>query len=520
MKLSTILTTSVAAASLLVSACTTTVIEQSESKNEEIAKRTDELFASSEKPLPSRKWPVQVRNDVWLGGEARAIRHGKPLPNNVENGSLELFSPNAMDITTISDLLSKETGIPISIAAEVLETSDDEDEGPTYKSSVLIDHKGKLSAFLNQVTNQMGLNWRYDGQRIEIYKHETRTYVMKLLPSTTSGSASISSSSSTSGDDTNSSSGVETSSEYSTDLWTEIVEAITSIVGTAGTVTSSKSMGTLSITGPNSTLDRVERYVTSQNQRLAKQVAVNVQVFNVSMSDSSELGTDLIAALANTDASLGFNINQTADLNGAQLDWTVLNPISEITNLRGVVQFLDSKGDVSVVTTANATTLNNVPTPIQVGNRRGYVSEISSITDDTGNVTETYSTSEIATGFNMQVLPRVMDQGNVALQYSITTAELVGSDDGFDTYTGPNGSVQLPNVNTRAFTQQVMIPSGSTLVLSGFEQTKSRTDRRGVGNAKNWLTGGRAVGTLERDVMVIMITPTVLQDGNAIKRLD
>jgi type IVB pilus formation R64 PilN family outer membrane protein len=499
--------------SLIVSACSTSLSDKATRKNNQISRTTERLLDSSERPLPSQQWPVKVSDDVYVGGEAIMLRRGKPLPISVEDGTLNLFTSDRVPMAVVANMISRNTGIPVSLSNDI----NVEDQ----IVSVQLDYQGKLSVALNDITLKMGLNWKYDGLKIFIYRNETITYMLKLLPSKSSGEAKVSSAVKSDGDDGASQSGLVTSSEYEIDLWSELVESITTIVGDSGKLSSSKSMGTISITGNANLQSRVEKYILSQNKRLSKQVAVNVQVFNVSISDSSELATDLVGALAKSDLGVNFNVDKTSGLsNNTSMSWTLLNPISSISNLSGVVKFLNSKGDVSVVTTANATTLNNVPTPINVGNRRAYVSEITVETDEFGNQVEGFVTEEVATGFNMQLLPRVIGGEDVALQYSITTSELVGANDGFDSYVGASGSVQLPNVNTRAFTQQVMIPSGSTLVLSGFEQTKSRSDKEGVGSANNWLFGGKKVGVLERDVMVIMITPTILQDGNVIIRTD
>jgi type II secretory pathway component GspD/PulD (secretin) len=64
-----------------------------------------------------------------------------------------------------------------------------------------------------------------------------------------------------------------------------------------------------------------------------------------------------------------------------------------------------------------------------------------------------------------------------------------------------------------------MIPNGNTLVLSGFEQTKSNVSKSGVGSADNWLTGGSNTGSMERETMVIMITPTIIETDGIIEEL-
>ncbi len=53
--------------------------------------------------------------------------------------------------------------------------------------------------------------------------------------------------------------------------------------------------------------------------------------------------------------------------------------------------------------------------------------------------------------------------------------------------------------------------SGSTLVLTGFEQVSNNINSTGVGKAKMGLLGGSSYNQNKRDVMVILVTPEVLE---------
>ena len=53
--------------------------------------------------------------------------------------------------------------------------------------------------------------------------------------------------------------------------------------------------------------------------------------------------------------------------------------------------------------------------------------------------------------------------------------------------------------------------SGSTLVLTGFEQMNDQTISSGIGKAKMGLLGGQAYNKNEHQVLVLLMTPEVLQ---------
>lgn len=501
-----------------VAACSTPQIEMAGKTVKETDAVVGGLMTNSAQPLPKKAGAISVNNDVWLGGRGTRLKRGKPLPSAVETDGVTLSGYGPQDIQQIADLVQEATGIGVDITEDAISYTRGGQEGSIHNRTVTVDHTGKLSTFMDRVTSTMGLNWRYEDGRIVVFYLDTHTYVMKVLPSTNSVSMGISGGAG--GDGGGGSSSQETSTEYEINLWGEIVEAVTGLVGEAGAITASRSTGTLSISAPTNVLAAVGKYVEEQNSRLAQQVAVNVQVFNVSMSDNAEMGTDFNMSFNDADiGAFGFTSELNAVAQAGSLGWQLLRPVSGIPDVSGIVRMLNSKGDVSVVTTANATTLNNVPMPIQVGNNRSYVSAVTEVEDESGGTSFDVVTSTVNTGFNMQLLPRIMSSGVVALQYNIATSELVGANDGFDQVTIDGNTIQLPNINSRAFTQQVMIPTGNTLVLSGFEQTTSRMDKTGLGSAENWLMGGRHSGSLEREVMVITITPVIVDAGRALERV-
>jgi type II secretory pathway component GspD/PulD (secretin) len=108
-------------------------------------------------------------------------------------------------------------------------------------------------------------------------------------------------------------------------------------------------------------------------------------------------------------------------------------------------------------------------------------------------------------------MPRIQRNGDVLLQYGVNIKELVGADDGFDERTIGNNTIQLKRMNQRNFIQNANIPHGQTLVLAGFEQVRSTTRNSGVGHPLFPLLGGGSSASKEREVIVIMITPTVLK---------
>ena len=85
------------------------------------------------------------------------------------------------------------------------------------------------------------------------------------------------------------------------------------------------------------------------------------------------------------------------------------------------------------------------------------------------------------------------------------------SDDDSSSSGGDSEFIQNPVIETRGFTQEVAMKSGETLILAGYERVEDTTDKQGVGNPKNTLLGGSQTAEKDRTVLVIMLTPVVLE---------
>jgi type IVB pilus formation R64 PilN family outer membrane protein len=106
----------------------------------------------------------------------------------------------------------------------------------------------------------------------------------------------------------------------------------------------------------------------------------------------------------------------------------------------------------------------------------------------------------------MSILPHVLTNGTVMLQFSIDISTLRG----LRTIESNNSRIETPELDTRNFLQRVSMKSSETLVISGFEQTDENIDNRGVGSPKNALLGGGVRANSNKEVIVILITPVTM----------
>lgn len=108
----------------------------------------------------------------------------------------------------------------------------------------------------------------------------------------------------------------------------------------------------------------------------------------------------------------------------------------------------------------------------------------------------------------MSLVPHMLDKGKLMLQFAIDISSLLNLNE----ITSGNSTIQTPEIDTRNFLQRVMMNTGETLVLTGFEQSTSNATSKGVGNANNVALGGGVNGNSERSILVILIQPVVGDD--------
>ena len=172
-----------------------------------------------------------------------------------------------------------------------------------------------------------------------------------------------------------------------------------------------------------------------------------------------------------------------------------------------VISALQSVSRVSLMTSASVYTLNNQPVPVQVAKQTSYLASImNTLTPNVGSTTA-LTPGVVTSGFNMNLLPHILEDNTVLLQYAVDISSLLA----LRSATSNGSTIQIPELETRNFLQRVSLRSGETLVLSGFEQTNDNMDRRGALAADNPMLGGGANASRTHDQIVVLITPVLTE---------
>ncbi|SDV46547.1 secretin N-terminal domain-containing protein [Chitinasiproducens palmae] len=551
----------VATAAILAAlgACSTLRDEVRSSQNDALD-TTNASFDEAAEPAPvASAAPFAIEPRSYVALQASRVPAYRRLPDTLERRSgVTLAAAAPLDLPGIASLLTRVTGIPVAIdesagtsrdgAATTARGNDQYDaarigealsnvapravtSGRTPSAFAApaplsdrqrmdVRFQGPLSQFLRLIESYFNVGWRYENGTLHLARSITRTFPIAALPSLVTAQADLNigltsevGDNSGGGNGSNSNSGSKSGVQQSAsvqvafDLWKDIDATVKTILGGQGAYTLSRGLSALTVTAAPRLMDDVSKYVESVNRQLERQVTVNVAVYSVTLDDASERRFSLHGLFASGRFLAGVNDPGNA-LSGDTISAGVLD--GRNGNISGLLKLLDQTGRVSVVTNASVTTMSGQPVPLQVSNARGYVSKIGTVMNQITTQREV-TTSTVTTGFALNVLPKVLDSGEVLLQYGVNISALVGKDGGFDRIRlgDKEPELSLPNVDQRSFVQESLLHNGSTLVMAGFQHVNETMQEDGKGSTSFKAFGGGSSASRKRQLIVICITPKV-----------
>ena len=522
-------------------------MQRAEQKNVDRENEAGDLLEVAKSPKPAIPADTVVSNDgVWLGARSFRSANGDALPAQMNN--VTLVTASDLNLPQLAVELSRITKIPVVLEGDLgiagmaqggsspMPGGGDSSSmpdimggmgggGAALEGAMRVNYNGSLKGLMDLIATSFGVNWEFRDGEIRVFANETRVFTLFALPGTTDIGNSVTASGGQSGASSSGDSDNQAKAETligqsmvmtaTIQFWEELQAAVETMVPSGSVVALSPSTGTLTVSAPSWAMRRVEKYVTSQNDRMSRQVAINVKVLQVRLNDSDTFGFQLDTVLNNflTD---GFNFNSTSVAPVTAVGNGLLNgivgggpdsPINDWAGSQAVVNALSEVSNVSVMYNSSVTTLNNRPAPVQAIRNISYISEISREVTDTGSTT-TVTPGAITTGFTISLLPRILADGNVMLHYSFNLVELLQEPIPERTFDGV--TIQLPETSQRAVDQEVMLKSGQTLVIAGYQSDGSNRLDRGTGSPLNFLLGGGKSGGNQKEQLVILLTPVVL----------
>lgn len=478
-------------ATVLVAACSTNIFDIGEQVEQKQA-TASALINDITTPVVSRSPRELSQRRVYQGADF--ISNRAKLPSKLRtDGAIRFGNADPISLpdalTTLAEvtdlpfaLLAGPSGIPVNIDPVF---DDGQLTALGLDARIQADFDDSLPKILDQIAANYDLVWRYEGGRIVFRQFITGRYRLAALPSQSAFSSSVGS----------------TSSTGAINLPQEISSALSMLAGAEAEVSFGDGTGILTVIARPEAQRRIAKYVHELNGFLSRQVTFDVNVLSITHrhSDQFSLDFEIFAGSPNKDF-FEWSANQPQAAGGN----VNVGILSGDVDLNLVLTALDRIGDVAVETRTGATTSNNQIVPIQVVSETAYAKSIKSAAGANGELATTIEPGTITTGFEMQLLPRILPSGDVLLRYSIRLSDL----NDMAEFTSDKQTIQLPRFSTTSFEQQAILGDDEVLVLMGFERDRKSVDRPGD-SLKAGLLGSRSGAQVERISTVLTIRPRI-----------
>jgi len=229
--------------------------------------------------------------------------------------------------------------------------------------------------------------------------------------------------------------GVNLYTENHSDFWQELKLSLDAFVGSGDgrSVIVSPQAGLVTVRALPKEIMAVKKFIEDTERHLHRQVIIEAKIMEVTLNDDFQQGIRWDQVLeqigsANIVYSSTGNIlgNTIADTIGG-VNTIAFSKSTNGTSFSGVVDLLQTQGNVQVLSSPRITATNNQKAVIKVGEDEYFVTEVSSTTT-TGNSTTTTPEVELTpffSGIALDVTPQISENGSVILHVhpSVTVTE-------------------------------------------------------------------------------------------------
>ena len=453
------------------------------------------------------------------------------------------------------------------------------------------DVSGTLSVTLRGVTvkealeairDVYGYDFKMDGRRITIYAPTLQTRIFTInyphsqrngtsdlrvssgaMPTGQNGTNGAPNSGASGANNTgasgqsgmqNDSSRISTSTR--TDFWAELTGAVRAMVGegTGRSVITSPQAGIMAVRAMPEELRQVEKFLKAAQVAVERQVMLEAKIVEVELRDGFQSGIDW-SALKNRGGatgavgSIGGGTANNVLINGvasnvpgfpsgiaSALADTVSLPAAggglfgralATEGFQAVLGFLETRGDVQILSSPRIATMNNQKALLKVGTDEFYVTNVSGgstpTTSGTGTNANNGSTTTMPTltltpffsGIALDVTPQIDDANNITLHVRPSVTSVTEKTKLIDL--GSIGSYKLPVASSSVNESDTMvrIQDGNIVAIGGLMQVESNRRASGLPGSTNVpflssLLGNKADSGRKKE-LVVLIKPTIIR---------
>lgn len=332
----------------------------------------------------------------------------------------------------------------------------------------------------------------------------------------------------------------------STDFWDELSKALTAIVGNekGRSVVISPMSGVIVVRAMPDELKNIAAYLKASQISIERQVILEAKIVEVQLNDGFQSGVNWAAFKNNPNSRTsvgnlgpGTVLQNTGSLatgaasidsvartfTGAKLEATpgqdiVTNPAGALfglafqtSNFAALLNFLESQGNVHVLSSPRIATLNNQKAVLKVGTDEFFVTNVSTTTT-TGTATTSSPSVTLQpffSGIALDVTPRI-DQNNEIILHIHPSVSLVSTvNKSVDT--GVGGTLNLPLASSSVSETDSIVRArdGQIVAIGGLMRQATFDDQSGLPGLPKSVFGQTNKRNEKRE-LVILLKPTVV----------
>ncbi len=450
--------------------------------------------------------------------------------------------------------------------------------GTRYSMLVSQDLTGMISVNLKDVTvfealdslrELYGYEYKVEGTRIFIEPQaiQTRVFQVNYIVGQRKGSSdtrvtsgSVSNGSGQSGQSTgattttNSSGSANRAALISTsisttsdnDFWKDLTDSLNGIVGNENgrRVIVNVQSGVIMVRAMPAEVRNVEAFLRLMQVTIERQVILEAKIMNVQLNEQSQSGvnwsvfgksganTGIVGNLnANTQLSSTGNGNITSGDLGASAGNVIANaattalggPLFAVAlqgaNFAALLSFLETQGDVQVLSSPRIATINNQKAVLKVGTDEFFVTGISSNTTASTGATTTspeVTLQPFFSGIALDVTPQIDKDDNIILHMHPSISQVTTVNKQLN-LGGASGAINLPlaSSNVSETDSIVRTHDGRVIAIGGLmteSSINSNSKVPGLGDIKGVGNAFRQKGkTSSKTELVILLKATVVQ---------
>lgn len=354
------------------------------------------------------------------------------------------------------------------------------------------------------------------------------------------------------------------STTSSSDFWAELKASLEAIVGNkeGRSVVISPQSGVVLVRAMWDEMKNVNAYLKAAQLAVDRQVILEAKILEVQLNDSFQSGINWasfasFAGIDNNRVAAGFlapgtKLSSAAQSNTLTTSVPTTNPTTGATgnaaitantgldmsvvggaagslfglafqtnNFAALISFLETQGNVHVLSSPRIATLNNQKAVLKVGKDEFFVTNISSTTSTTGTTSSTTPSVTVQpffSGVALDVTPQIDEEGNIILHVHPSVSNVTTVDKPLNLGTAGSFSLPLASSTVSETDSVVRGRDGQIVALGGLMRQASSSERSqvpGVGDVP--VLGGLFRNTnqiSQKRELVILLKPTIIQ-GNA-----